>query len=89
MDNRALFAGELQPSGLAGPPDEAEVPDFVRPPSRSVAFSVRLTPDERAVVEAAARLCEPQLAAGTWAKTALLEAARRFVEAHGAAIETV
>lgn len=80
MENPALFVGELQPSAVPALAEEAEARDFVRPASRSVAFSVRLSPDERALVEAAASLCEPQCAAGTWAKTALIEAARRFVD---------
>jgi hypothetical protein len=80
VEDPALFVGELQASGVPGATEEAEVPDFVRPTSRSAAFSVRLSPEERALVEEAAALCEPRLAAGTWAKTALVEAARRFLD---------
>lgn len=80
MENPALFAAELLPPSAEGNPEDEEARDYVRPAAKSAAFSVRLTADERALVEAAASLCAPRLAAGTWAKTALIEAARRLVE---------
>jgi hypothetical protein len=80
VEDPALFVGELQIAGVPVAAEEPEVRDFVRPPSRSAAFSVRLSPEERALVEAAASRCEPRLAAGTWAKTALVDAARRLLD---------
>lgn len=78
MEKRALFAVAVSP--VVEPDDDDEV--FVRPASRSVAFSVRLRPEERALVAEAAARCVPPVAAGTWAKAALLEAARRFLDDH-------
>jgi hypothetical protein len=76
METRALFAAAVSPN--VDPDDDGE--EFHRPASRSVAFSVRLRPEERALVAAAAARCNPPVAAGTWAKEALLEAARRFLD---------
>ena len=75
METRALFAAAMSPAVESDDGDE-----FVRPASRSVAFSVRLRPEERALVTAAAARSNPPVAAETWAKEALLEAARRFLD---------
>ncbi len=77
MEDRALFVAAFPPPV---PEMSGDGEDEFRPPSRSMAFSVRLTAEERALVAEAAAQCQPPLAAGTWAKAALLEAARRFLE---------
>jgi hypothetical protein len=47
---------------------------------RTEPFSVRLTPDERRLVTAAARASQDDAAPATWARAALLDAARRRLQ---------
>ena len=54
------------------------------PPSlRTEPFSVRLTPDERMLVTAAARVARDDTAPATWARAALLDAAKRRLNGIG------
>jgi hypothetical protein len=47
---------------------------------RTEPFSLRLTPDERHLVAAAARIVGGGEATATWARAALVEAARRLLQ---------
>lgn len=50
------------------------------PALRTEPFSVRLTPEERQLVTAAARTFRDDAAPATWARAALLDAARRRLQ---------